>query len=172
VSAAPRATHDFISPTESPSKAEIQAAHEERLANFPPTQPIDPKQVWATEKQVIETSRLFAQSPASATEPLPDEEREKLPATAVLVHYSELVKTMLEGSSDPDIDPDRPVWVTVVHGTIRNDSAMAGESIEDMTHDVFTTVYDAPSGDLVLYSSGGDAFAAGLPQKSTIEHNW
>ncbi|NQX27015.1 hypothetical protein HQQ81_06575 [Microbacteriaceae bacterium VKM Ac-2854] len=170
VGAAPAPVRTFLSPTENADPADITAAHEERIANFPPAQPIDPDAVWATELQVIRTARLFAQSPISMEDHLSDSDRAKLPASAVLVRYEEFAHVFLEGGSDPSISPDRPVWVVVVHGTIRDDSALVGTPIEDITHDVYTVVYDAPTGDLILYSSGGDAFAAGLREKSTIEH--
>lgn len=165
----------FLHPTEDVDPAAIESAHQERIANFPPAQPIDPNAQWTTERQAIEASRLFAQSPVSPTAVLPDSERARLPATAALVHYQELADAFLGGArigGDPDISLDRPVWVVVVHGTIRNDSLVYGESIEAATHDVYTVVYDAPTGALIMYASGGDAFASGLRPVSTVQHNW
>ena len=144
----------------------VEKAHQERVENFPPAQPIDPTSVWATEQQVVSASKLLSQAPQGKMANLTEEERAAIPAQSVLATYGEVTAAMFEGRGDPDIAVDRPVWVTVVHGLIRNDSAPVGT--KDVVHDVYTTIYDAPTGDLIAFGTGADAFADGLSKTSSL----
>ncbi len=138
------------------------------MANFPPAQPIAPDAEWATEAQVLAAARAGAQDPDVPGLLLGREEQEALPAEAVLTTYQATLDAGL-GGADPFIDGDRPVWVVVVHGTRWIDSAPVGTSVEETRRDVFTVVFDAPTGDVIVIGTGADAWARGLSRVSTIE---
>lgn len=135
---------EISEPTASPEKASV-----ERVQNFPALQPYD------TSKPIIPVAELVDSERA-----IFDDGSEKTPVYAAVMSYGDLRNISPGLASDSDISTDRPVWVLTVHHTIQNYGALEGTVTK--TWDVYTVVFDGPTGDGIASGTGLDIEALGI----------
>jgi len=108
-------------------------------------QPIDASKPFVTENQVSAAARASAE--------VTTEKRGTLPVKTSRSTIG-AINLKLGITDDPQIMADRPVWVVTVYG----DKSVRRPDGSTVSHQVYTSVYDAPSGYLILDAIGVDAF--------------
>lgn len=139
----------FYEPDDSKPTISPDEASAERVKNFPALQPYDVSQ------PLVPVSDLLPSARAVST----DGARES-PVFAAALSYGELKKFSPGLGADVQIAEDRPVWVVTVHGPIENSGTLYGT--KSTVWDVYTVVYDGPSGDGIAYGTGEDAEKLGI----------
>ena len=136
---------------DSPKPSSAAAPHSNVLAGFAPAQPIDANKPWMMADAALAEARSHAGHEPGAG-PLNAAAVAALPAKVAQMTMSQY--DQLDGSApDALIAPDRPVWVVTVHGIM---ATRAPAGVKPTIHNVFTEVYDAPTGTLVITAIGYD----------------
>jgi len=127
------------------------AARAARAADFPPANPSMPnRSTWLTRTTVLDRARRHAETAASPNRPLSQADATALPAAATETTIGQFDAS--QGiANDPDIAATRPVWVVTVHGWA---SALTLPGRPAIQKNVYTEVYDEPTGTLILRGIG------------------
>ena len=140
-----------LPPCNDPSELARQAS------DYPPARPIDPKVPWLSEADVTAKARNLAI--ASDGSVLTDDARDKLATKASQMTAEQAAALVTGGQAfDSLLPPDRPLWVVTVQGHVEVDGS---PSTPSRIVDVYTAVYDAPSGFLILLAKGIGALPTG-----------
>ncbi|KQQ05369.1 MULTISPECIES: hypothetical protein [unclassified Rathayibacter] len=125
-------------------------AYAERVKNFPALQPYD------TAEPLVPVSTLLTSARGLSTYPTPD-----APVFAASLAYGDLQKFSPGLGGDTQIAGDRPMWVLTVHSPVENYGALAGSPAK--VWDVYTVVFDGPTGDGIAFGTGEDIEKLGIP---------
>jgi hypothetical protein len=134
------------------SAATVPSAPATGRPGFPPAQPIVAGKAWMSVDSALSTARGHAAGPTGNLRLAPAAAA-ALPAKAKQMTMAQF--DALEGlGADPAIAGDRPVLVVTVHGAMSTDARPGAKAT---AHNVYTEVYDAPTGTLILQGIGIDA---------------
>ncbi|NQX26038.1 hypothetical protein HQQ81_01555 [Microbacteriaceae bacterium VKM Ac-2854] len=144
----------YYEPEDSQPTISPDEALAERAKNFPALQLYD------TSAPLVDVGPLAVAARAMSTLD-GDGTRSDAPVFAASVAYGDLAKYSPGLGADTQIAVDRPVWVLTVHSPLTTSGTLHGSP--ERTWDVYTVVYDGPTGDGIGYGTGVDIEEIGIP---------
>lgn len=129
-----------------------EEARRERVANFLPAQPYDSAAPFVGAAAVTNAALRLASHPDGSA--LSDAEKAATQTRAVLTSYASISERDPALGGDPDISSDRPVWAVTVYAPVSNQGALPGT--EPRRWGVYSVIYDAPTGELIVSATGLD----------------
>lgn len=153
-------------PVSSEATAEVPPMTDTQPSNVPAEGPLDaPTATAAPAEPLIDVQQLTNKALDQANgagvllSTLTAEEKKAYPIYAVRTTYGQLSSDAPGLGGDARISSDAPMWALSVHAPVAND---APYGFPAKTWDVYTVVYDAITGEVVVFSTGIDLEALGV----------